>query len=88
MGLCPLHGDRKPSSTVDPNKGLFYCYGFGRGADVIRFAELYHEVRFPQALALLRQWLGLAPFVPIKNSERFAMMGLDPSSNVVPDRCS
>jgi DNA primase len=30
---------------------------------VIRFAELYHEVRFPQALALLRQWRGLAPLL-------------------------
>jgi DNA primase len=63
MGLCPLHGDRKPSFLVDPNKGLFYCYGCGRGGDVIRFAELYHEVRFPQALALLRQWRGLAPLL-------------------------
>jgi DNA primase len=63
MGICPLHGDRKPSFLVDPNKGLFYCYGCGRGGDVIRFAELYHEVRFPQALALLRQWRGLAPLL-------------------------
>ena len=63
MGLCPLHGDRKPSFMVDPNKGLFYCYGCGRGGDVIRFAELYHEVRFPQAVALLRQWHGLAPLL-------------------------
>jgi DNA primase len=63
MGLCPLHGDCKPSFMVDPDNGLFYCYGCGRGGDVIRFAELYHEVRFPQALALLRQWRGLAPLL-------------------------
>lgn len=63
MGLCPLHGDHKPSFMVDPHKGLFYCYGCGRGGDVIRFVELYHEVRFPQALALLRQWRGLAPLL-------------------------
>jgi len=34
-------------------KSLFYCYGCGRGGDVIRFAELYHQVKFPQALVLL-----------------------------------
>jgi DNA primase len=61
MGLCPLHEDRKPSFLVDPHKDLFYCYGCGRGGDVIRFAELYHQVKFPQALALLRQWRGVAP---------------------------
>jgi DNA primase len=59
MGLCPLHQDQHPSFVVDPGKGLFYCYGCGRGGDVIRFAEIYHEVRFPQALVLLRQWRGL-----------------------------
>jgi DNA primase len=64
MGLCPLHSDHKPSFLVDPHKDLFYCYGCGRGGDVIRFAELYHQVRFPQALALLRQWRGVAPLLP------------------------
>jgi len=63
MGLCPLHDDRTPSFLVDPNKGLFYCYGCGRGGDVIRFAELYHGARFPQALAMLRHWRGLAPLL-------------------------
>jgi DNA primase len=60
MGLCPLHNDHKPSFLMDPSKNLFYCYGCGRGGDVIRFAELYHQLRFPQAVARLREWLGVA----------------------------
>ena len=48
---------------MDPNKDLFYCYGCGRGGDVIRFAELYHQVKFSQALALLRQWRGVEPLL-------------------------
>jgi DNA primase len=63
MGLCPLHEDHKPSFLVDPRKSLFYCYGCGRGGDVIRFAELYHQVKFPQALSLLHQWHGLPPLL-------------------------
>ena len=63
MGLCPLHGDQKPSFLVDPNKDLFYCYGCGRGGDVIRFAEFYHQVKFSQALVLLRQWRGAEPLL-------------------------
>ena len=39
-------------------KTLFYCYGCGRGGDVIRFAELYHGVPFGDAIALLRRWSG------------------------------
>jgi DNA primase len=63
LGLCPLHTDRKPSFLLDPNKNLFYCYGCGRGGDVIRFAEIYHQVKFREAVALLREWCGLAPLL-------------------------
>ena len=63
LGLCPLHADHQPSFLVDPNKNLFYCYGCRRGGDVIRFAELYHQVEFPKALELLCQWRGLAPLL-------------------------
>ena len=63
MGLCPLHFDHKPSFLVDPNRSLFYCYGCGRGGDVIRFAELYHQVKFPRALSMLQQWHGLPPLL-------------------------
>jgi transposase InsO family protein len=63
MGLCPLHGDHKPSFLVDANQDLFYCYGCGRGGDVIRFAELYHQVKFSQAIVLLCQWRGAEPLL-------------------------
>ncbi len=63
LGLCPLHVDHKPSFLVDPSKNLFYCYGCRRGGDVIRFAELYHQVKFLQAVALLHQWRGLPPLL-------------------------
>jgi len=63
LGLCPLHADHKPSFLVDPHKNLFYCYGCRRGGDLIRFAELYHQVKFPQAVALLHQWRGLPPLL-------------------------
>ena len=55
MGLCPLHLDHKPSFLVDPLKNLFYCYGCGHGGDLIRFVELYHQVSFGEAMALLRR---------------------------------
>lgn len=63
MGLCPLHSDGRPSFLLDDNRGLFYCYGCGRGGDVIRFVELYHQMTFPQALALLHSGYGVASAV-------------------------
>ena len=81
MGLCPLHEDHKPSFLVDPFKNLFYCYGCHRGGDVIRFAELYHQVGFAQALALLRQWLGLPPL--LRETTEFYRMQLHRHSEAV-----
>jgi DNA primase len=69
LGLCPLHPDHKPSLLVDPQKNLFHCYGCRRGGDVIRFVELYHQVEFPQAVALLREWRGVTPL--LHEVERF-----------------
>jgi DNA primase len=63
MGLCPLHTDHRPSFLVDANKDLFYCYDCGRGGDVIRFVELYYQVKFAEAAMLLHQWCGLAPLL-------------------------
>lgn len=54
MGLCPLHDDHQSSFLVDPAKNLFYCYGCGRGGDLIRFVELYFAVGFRDAMTLLR----------------------------------
>jgi DNA primase len=80
-GVVPLHGDHKPSFLVDPNKDLFYCYGCGRGGDVIRFAEIYHQVRFSQAVALLRQWRGVEPV--LHEAERFYRIQLHRHSEAV-----
>jgi hypothetical protein len=81
MGLCPLHQDHKPSFVVDTSKNLFYCYGCGRGGDGIRFAELYHQVRFPQALGLLCQWRGMAPL--LDETTRFYNMQLQRHTEAV-----
>jgi DNA primase len=81
MGLCPLHEDHQPSFLVDPLKNLFYCYGCNRGGDVIRFAELYHQVRFPQALAQLHQWLGLPPL--LRETTEFYRMQLHRYSEAI-----
>ena len=80
MGLCPLHEDHQPSFLVDANKDLFYCYGCGRGGDVIRFAELYHQEKFPQAVAWLHQWRRACIFVSP------SVLWPDAASHAPPDR--
>ena len=35
-GLCPFHKEKTPSFSLDPTRGLFYCFGCGVGGDAIR----------------------------------------------------
>src|SRR5215470_19827969 len=57
VGLCPLHAETRPSLYVNAAKNLFFCHGCGRGGDLIRFAQLYFDLSFPQAVARLREEL-------------------------------
>ncbi len=34
VGLCPFHGEKTPSFTVNREKGFFHCFGCGVGGDV------------------------------------------------------
>ena len=61
VGLCPLHTETRPSFYVNAAKNLFFCHGCGQGGDLIRFAQLYFDLSFPQAVARLRQELKPAP---------------------------
>jgi DNA primase len=57
VGLCPLHRETRPSFYMNARKNLFYCHGCGRGGDLIRFIELFHNLSFRQSISLLRQEL-------------------------------
>ena len=39
-GRCPFHEERTPSFSVDPVDKLYYCFGCGKGGDVVRFDEI------------------------------------------------
>ena len=59
-GLCPFHGERTPSFTVDPDKGFFYCFGCHVGGDVFKFLELHEKAGFQDAVRMLAQKFGMS----------------------------
>jgi DNA primase len=58
-GLCPFHGEKTPSFTVDKDKGFFHCFGCGVGGDVFKFVELQDKVGFGEALRTLANRFGI-----------------------------
>src|ERR1700693_6271609 len=57
VGLCLLHEETHPSFYVNPRKNLFYCYGCGRGGDLIRLVELSQHLSFRQSVTYLLEEL-------------------------------
>jgi len=58
-GLCPFHGEKTPSFNVNPERGVFHCFGCGVGGDVFKFVEMYDKVSFPEAVRLLAARVGM-----------------------------
>jgi len=72
-GLCPFHGERTPSFTVNRDKGFFHCFGCGQGGDVFKFVELQEGVGFQDAVKRVAARCGItlpeAPASPEAHAE-------------------
>ncbi|MBT5140184.1 MAG: DNA primase [Acidimicrobiaceae bacterium] len=53
MARCPLHGERTPSLSVSPEKGVYYCFGCQRSGDAISFVQEIDNLDFVGAVESL-----------------------------------
>ncbi len=58
-GHCPFHKDDNPSFYVDPEKGLWHCFGCGEGGDLFAFLMKIERISFPEALERLAAEAGV-----------------------------
>ncbi len=65
VGLCPFHNEKTPSFHVDPDKGLYYCFGCQKGGSAVQFLMELEKMSFPEAMEELARRAG----VPIEVEE-------------------
>lgn len=53
IGLCPFHHEKTPSFNVSPSRGIFKCFGCGKGGDSIRFVMDHESYDYPEAIRYL-----------------------------------
>jgi DNA primase len=58
-GLCPFHSEKTPSFYVNPDRGLYKCFGCGKGGDAIEFVRETEQLSFTEAVEALGQRFGI-----------------------------
>src|SRR4051794_24996632 len=53
QGLCPFHAERSPSFSVNPELGVYHCFGCQAGGDVISFLRELEHLDFVDAVERL-----------------------------------
>lgn len=65
LGLCPFHNEKTPSFTVSPAKGIFKCFGCGKGGNSVNFIMEHEQLTYPEAL----RWLAKKFHIEIEEKE-------------------
>lgn len=81
LGLCPFHGEKTPSFTVSPVKGIYKCFGCGKAGNSVNFVMDHLQLSYPEALKWLAKKYGIevaereiTPEEKEKQTERDSML--------------
>lgn len=59
FGLCPFHSEKTPSFSVNPERGIYKCFGCGRGGNVFSFLREVEKIEFVEAVRMLAERSGV-----------------------------
>ncbi|GAB4136605.1 MAG: DNA primase [Bacteroidia bacterium] len=66
IGLCPFHNEKTPSFNVSPSRGIYKCFGCGKGGNSVNFVMEHEHLSYPEAL----RWLARKYNITIEEEER------------------
>lgn len=66
IGLCPFHNEKSPSFNVSPARGIYKCFGCGKGGNSVNFIMEHEHISYPEAL----RWLAKKYNVEIEEEEQ------------------
>ena len=46
LGLCPFHNEKTGSFTVSPAKGIYKCFGCGKGGNAVNFIMEHEQMSY------------------------------------------
>jgi len=65
VGLCPFHNEKTPSFNVSQAKGIYKCFGCGKGGSSVNFIMEHEHLSYTDAL----KWLAKKYNIEIREKE-------------------
>lgn len=65
IGLCPFHNEKTPSFNVSPAKGIYKCFGCGKGGSPVNFIMEHEHLSYTEAL----KWLAKKYHIEVREKE-------------------
>lgn len=65
VGCCPFHNEKTGSFTVSPAKGIYKCFGCGKGGNAVNFIMEHEQLSYVEAL----RWLAAKYNIIIEEKE-------------------
>jgi DNA primase len=65
IGLCPFHNEKTPSFNVSPAKGIYKCFGCGKGGSPVNFIMEHEHLSYVEAL----KWLAKKYNIEVREKE-------------------
>ena len=59
QACCPFHNEKTPSFVVSPSKGVYKCFGCGKGGNAVTFIMEHENVSYPEALKIVAKRYGI-----------------------------
>ncbi|MBL7973331.1 MAG: DNA primase [Candidatus Kapabacteria bacterium] len=59
LGLCPFHNEKTPSFNVNPELGIYKCFGCGKSGNVISFLMEHNGQNFVESVRFLANKAGI-----------------------------
>ena len=59
VACCPFHNEKTPSFVVSPSKGLYKCFGCGKGGNAVTFVMDQEATTYAEALKMVAKRYGI-----------------------------
>lgn len=59
QACCPFHNEKTPSFVVSPSKGVYKCFGCGKGGNAVTFLMEHENMTYPEALKAVAKRYGI-----------------------------